>query len=334
MSPLPAGWLADQLPEAMSSQTFTRSFLAIFEDLAGRLHERIDGVEHHVDIGLAPVEDLGWLASWLAQTVDGLPAHRKRQVIAVAGAELPWRGTARWLQALLGAYTGRPVEVTDTGGVYLPGRWRPRRQVVTVRLTDTGGLGRDQLERLIRSELPVDADLDLRLPDTPPPEAPPPPQAPPPPEGPRPPDRRPPQEPTVHERASAQDFDWLPPETGPRRGPDVPGERPYTAAIECESLTVTRDQPLRCWLSVSNRTDRPGEITVTGVEEAADWLVGGPLIVDLAANEARRVAIEVAVPADADLAAGTYHLDVDVRASLPGSEPRLLRLTVDLREPR
>lgn len=165
MTALPPGWLADQLPEVMGRESFVRRFLSIFEVIADSLLERLDGLEHYIDVGLAPAEHVRWMGTWLARPVDtALPEDRQRKVVATAGQELPRRGTARWLRALLEAYTGGSVEIADTGGVYLPGRWEPQAKIVLVRLERTGSLNRDQLEQLIQRELPVDARLSLHLP--------------------------------------------------------------------------------------------------------------------------------------------------------------------------
>lgn len=321
MSAPPTGWLADQLPEALSSRPFTRNFLAGFEDIAGGLRARVEGVRHHLDLRLAPAEDLGWLASWLAQTVDGLPADRQREVIAIAGRELPWRGTARWLRALVAAYTGADpdaVEVTDTGGVYLPGRWRPHLRTVTVRLADTGGLSRRQLERLIRGELPVDADLDLRLPgDGEPDGSPPGPSAPP--------------EPAQEQAPEEDDGEWLPPDTGPlRASPSSPDDEPFSVRIRCDAATVARDRPLRCWLYVHNSSDQPARFTVVGAGEAAEWIADAPLTVSVAAGHEQGVPIDVVAPPDVGLRTGRYSIGVRVTSSLPGGGPETRWLTLNL----
>lgn len=328
MTALPPDWLVEQLPEVMSAHPFSRDFLAIFEDVADTVRARVDNVDHHLDVGLTPPDELGWLASWLAQTVGGLPIHRQRQVIAVAGRELPWRGTIHWLRALLAAYTGAAVEVTDTGGVYLPGDWRPDRRTVTVRLTDTGGLSRHQLQRLIRGELPVDADLDLHLPadgaDSPPP-----------------PDLAPPAPPEPVEPPSAPpapvDADaagWLSPQTGPHPDADDPSVTAelVTAELECDRLTITRHEPLHCRLHLHNRSDQPDQVTIVGVDQSSDWLPDTPLIVALDAGQYRQVPLTVVVPADRFLAADRYTLDVRLTSYRAGSEPKLRRLIVDLTE--
>jgi phage tail-like protein len=337
MNPQDAGWLAAQLPEALSSQAFVRNFLGIFEDVTGGVRERIAGVAHHVDVDLAPAEDLNWLASWLAQDVEGLPPARKRRVIAVVGEELPWRGTARWLRRLLTAYTGTEVEVTDTGGVHLPDGWRPRRPIVTVRMADTGGLSDRQLDRLIRRELPVDAELDLQLPeDRPPPPRPRP--GPPPgpptsgddllePEGPPPDEPAEPEEPNDDPGAVDEDGEvWLP----PHRGPDVQqtDDRWFTVELECEAFTVTRDQPLRCWLYLHNRADRPDEFTVIGVDTAGDWVADSPIVVPMAADQERQLPIGIVVPGDAHVEPGTYSIGLQVTSALPGAWPETRRMIV------
>lgn len=158
----PAGWLADQLPVAMAEDDFTRRFVAIFETIADSVRSRIDGLEHLIDAGLTPPETARWLGGWLGLAVPStLPADRQRALVRSAGTLLAWRGTARGLRSLLEAYTGGPVEVADSGGIGRPGTTERGPHQVAVRLGSTGGLSSDDLDALVRRELPPGTEVAI-----------------------------------------------------------------------------------------------------------------------------------------------------------------------------
>lgn len=169
---LAPGWLADQLPRALATDDFTRRFVGIFEEIGGDLRQRVDAMGSKLDPGVAPSEHLRWLASWFGRLLDdAVPEEQQRVAVHLAGPSLPWRSTRRGLRLLVESYIGAPAAVTDNGGVYLRGEWRPRPAVVRVVVPHTGGLTRDALADLIRGDLPVGAKLELVV-GAPPPEAP------------------------------------------------------------------------------------------------------------------------------------------------------------------
>ena len=160
------GWLAEQLPGALAMDPFLSRFLRIFEEVADTTRERIDGIEHHLDVGLAPPEFVRWLGSWLGVAVDaGLPEARQRDLVRTAGPLLGWRGTKRGLAGLLQALTGARVAVRDGGGVFASGQAPPATHRVIVHLDSTGGVDEQQLLALIEAEVPADAIVTLEVAD-------------------------------------------------------------------------------------------------------------------------------------------------------------------------
>ncbi|MCA1674993.1 MAG: phage tail protein [Actinobacteria bacterium] len=156
------GWLVAQLPRPMAEDELLRRFVAIFEEVAGSVQGRIDGIEHCLDVGLAPPTFVRWLGAWLAVPLDsGLPLERQRDVVRAAGRLLDWRGTSKGLAGLLAAYTGGPVQVEDSGGVFPAGRAPTGDRRIIIRLTTTGGLQQAQLMELIHAEVPADAIVEL-----------------------------------------------------------------------------------------------------------------------------------------------------------------------------
>lgn len=164
MSAVRVGWLVEQLPGALSTDPFVPRFVGIFEEIAGTLRQRVEGLEHVLDVGLAPPEFVRWMGTWLGLTVQpSLPEDRQRTLVAAAGTLWVWRGTRRGLQGLLEAYTGAVVGIEDSGGVFAAGRGAPGPKRVVVRLTGSGELDEAHLLELVRRELPPDAALELRV---------------------------------------------------------------------------------------------------------------------------------------------------------------------------
>lgn len=158
------GWLIEELPRALADDPFLRRFVMIFEQVAITVHQRIDGVEHHLDPGLAASEFVRWLGGWLGVAVDAsVPEDRQRRLVGTAGPLLAWRGTRRGLEGLLEALTDAPVHVSDPGGVYSGGRAEAANRHVTVRLEDAGGIDEARLLELIHGELPADATVQLLI---------------------------------------------------------------------------------------------------------------------------------------------------------------------------
>lgn len=158
------GWLVDQLPRALADDPFLQRFMVIFEQVAMTVHHRIDGVEHHLDPGLAAPQFVRWVGGWLGLAVDeSVPEERQRRLVGTAGPLLAWRGTRKGLEGLLEALTDAPVQVSDPGGVYSAGRAEPANRHVTVRLADTGGIDEARLLELIHGELPADATVQLLI---------------------------------------------------------------------------------------------------------------------------------------------------------------------------
>jgi phage tail-like protein len=156
------GWLVEQLPRPLAEDGFASRLVGMLEEVADSVRGRIDGIEHCLDPGLAPVELVRWMGGWLGLALEPtLPEERQRDVLAAAGALLAWRGTRRGLEGLLEAFTAAPVQVHDNGGVFPRGSAPPVDRRVTVRLESTGGLDEQQLLELIRAEVPADAEVEL-----------------------------------------------------------------------------------------------------------------------------------------------------------------------------
>jgi phage tail-like protein len=160
------GWLVQQLPRCMAEDPLLSGLVAIFEEVTDSLRARIDGVEQCLDVQLAPPEQLRWTGSWLGLVVEpSLPEQRQRAVVGETGRTLGWRGTRRGLERLVGALTGAPTTVSDTGGVYRPGEAPVTAQPpsVVVQVQHAGGIDERKLLAFVAAELPPGAAVDLRI---------------------------------------------------------------------------------------------------------------------------------------------------------------------------
>ncbi|MEO3815988.1 phage tail protein [Plantactinospora sp. B24E8] len=162
------GWLAAQLPRALAADPVVHGFVAAFEEIADSVRDRIDSIEHQLDVGLASPEMLQFLASWLGLELEPTdPPEYQRELVREVGQLLGWRGTRYGIEGLLAAATGSRVLVDDGGGVYgqrdeIP----PPDPTVTVRLDHTGHLTEQQVRGILEAELPLGAELrlDVRFP--------------------------------------------------------------------------------------------------------------------------------------------------------------------------
>jgi len=164
--PAAAGWLAAQLPPAMTrDDPVIAGFVRAFEEIADSVREQVDDLEYELDVNHASPEMLGYVASWLGVDIGvGGDSAAQRRLIRAVGQALVWRGTCRGVEALLEALTDSRVEVTDTGGVFGPTeRIPPADDLVTIELDHTGAMSRQQLVAFLAEELPVGARVELRV---------------------------------------------------------------------------------------------------------------------------------------------------------------------------
>lgn len=85
---------------------FLREFLWIFDHVFADLQRHIDRLHTYFDPLEAPEEFLGWLASWMALTIDqDWPEQKKRKLIRQAIDIYRIRGTVRGLKLFLSIFT-------------------------------------------------------------------------------------------------------------------------------------------------------------------------------------------------------------------------------------
>jgi phage tail-like protein len=164
------GWLLGQLPQEMARDQVIAGFVRAAQEVADGLRDRMESVEHELDVDLAAPEMLTFVASWLGvqaellATPDEPVRDAQRRLIRAVGQVLGWRGTRRGVEVLLEALTGARADVSDSGGVFgrddqLP----PADDLVQVSLTHTGGLSEQQILAFLADELPVGARVELNV---------------------------------------------------------------------------------------------------------------------------------------------------------------------------
>jgi phage tail-like protein len=165
-------WLVAQLPQVMAADPLVAGFVRGCQEVAESIRDRVGSVEHELDVDLASPHMLSFTASWLGVQLDTLPAavdadarDAQRRLIRAVGDVLGWRGTAKGVELLLGALTGATrVEVTDSGGVFGAGDTVPAADhTVDVSINQLGGLSEAQVLAFLAQELPVTAQVRLRV---------------------------------------------------------------------------------------------------------------------------------------------------------------------------
>jgi hypothetical protein len=78
---------------------------------------------------------------------------------------LQWRGTALGLRQILEMVTDAPVEIIDSGGVYLEGEAPENPAHVRIKVESSGWTTEDDLLDLVRAELPAAVSFELSVGD-------------------------------------------------------------------------------------------------------------------------------------------------------------------------
>lgn len=161
----PPGWLVGQLPMGMREDDFFVRFSTIFERVAETVRAGADAVEYVADPTVTPLPMLAFLGSWMGvDLVDPrLEPEVQREIVRCLGATLTRRGTAAALTELLEGLTGGEVRVVDPGGVVADDAVASGT-AVEVHLTSCGHLRPQEIDAIIRAEVPAHIPLQIHLP--------------------------------------------------------------------------------------------------------------------------------------------------------------------------
>lgn len=160
-------WLVGQLPMGMLDDSFFVRFASLFQELATTLLDGVDNIPNAVDVTVAPAPFVRWLGSWIGvDHIDSsLPESLQRRIVRESGQILSWRGTRRGLVQFLELITGAPVEVEDSGGIFVAGEAGHRVPHVWMRVQSTGWIREEDFVNVVRQELPANVTYELYLRD-------------------------------------------------------------------------------------------------------------------------------------------------------------------------
>ena len=156
--------LAEHLPACMAEDPFLQSFLGILDEVSQSVEVQVGGLEHLVDVTVAPERMIQWLGGfWLdVYLLDpSMPLERRRRWVRQMRRLLWLRGTREGLQGLLELATGRRVEITDSGGVYRAGMAPKNPRHVRIWVEDDGLTSDESLLAFVHRELPAEVTFDL-----------------------------------------------------------------------------------------------------------------------------------------------------------------------------
>jgi phage tail-like protein len=155
------------MPMGMMEDGFFVRFTSLFQDLGSTLLDGVDNIPNTVDVTVAPAPLVRWLGSWIGvDNIDSsLPDELQRRIVRESGKILAWRGTRRGLVAFLELVTGGPVEVTDSGGVFVAGEAAPRPPHVRMQVESTGWVPEDDFVAVVVDELPAQVTFELWVQD-------------------------------------------------------------------------------------------------------------------------------------------------------------------------
>lgn len=161
----PPGWLVGQLPMGMREDDFFVRFATIFERVAETVRAGADAVDFVADPSVTSLPVLAYLGTWMGvDLVDPrLEPEMQREIVRTLGSTLTRRGTAAALTELLEALTGDEVRVVDPG-VVIADEPVPDSRPVEVHLGSCGHLRPQEIEAIIRDEVPAHIAIDIYLP--------------------------------------------------------------------------------------------------------------------------------------------------------------------------
>jgi phage tail-like protein len=147
----------------MLDDNFFYRFVSIFQEEAETYLDDIDNLPNVIDPAVAPPAMVRFMAGWLALPPinPALDETYQRQLVLQASKLQWWRGTKLGLSGLLELFTGEPVEVIDSGGVFRQGEAGDARPQVKVRVGGAGWLSEAALVDLVADEVPANVDIEL-----------------------------------------------------------------------------------------------------------------------------------------------------------------------------
>lgn len=165
MTGRPADWLLRQLPYGMLSEDFFVRFVSIFQEQGGTLLQHADNLPYLADVDVTPTAMVRQMGHWLGMPgIDtSYPAATQRRILRTAAQTLQWRGTVRGLTHLLELYSGGPVHVIESGGVYGEGAAPDGPAWAVLEVDSTGPLSESDFLALVLDEVPAHVQVEVRV---------------------------------------------------------------------------------------------------------------------------------------------------------------------------
>ncbi len=160
ISPHPLG---GYLPALYQEDDFAQRWTSGLDMVLAPIFGAMDNFEAYLDPGLAPVDFLDWLATWMGLVADETwPVERRRAFVSQASALYRIRGTPKGLATHVQLFSGGEVEILERGGTAwsvttgaaLPGS-QGYDMVVRVRVDDPGSVDVARLDALVGAAKPA-----------------------------------------------------------------------------------------------------------------------------------------------------------------------------------
>lgn len=169
---LPVGMVGDHLPidgpMRITDETFFVRYMSIFQTIADSVMQQVDTLPHMFDPTVAPDQMVRAMAAWIGvDWIDSsLDETLQRKILTTYSEFIPWRGTRRGMEMLLGLLTDGNVDageikVTDSGGVYARDGAPKGPPHVRIDVASTGWTRRDDLIRIVRDEMPASVTFEM-----------------------------------------------------------------------------------------------------------------------------------------------------------------------------
>ena len=151
----------------MRDDDFLARFVSVFEAIATTHLEHIDQLEHIFDRTVAPPAMARALGRCVGVDVldAALPEALQRDVLVEMRKLARSQGTGQRLTRVLELVTTAPVEIVDSGGVYVDGDAPSAAPHVRIAVESAGWMDEDDLVGLVRRELPASVTFELWLAD-------------------------------------------------------------------------------------------------------------------------------------------------------------------------
>lgn len=111
--------MVEMLPAILRTDDFAADFVGGLDEVLAPVLLTIDNLTNYVDPEVAPLDFVGWLATWFGIELDvDWSEQRARETIKRFARLQRFRGTMSGLVELVEILTGDDVQIDDGGGVW------------------------------------------------------------------------------------------------------------------------------------------------------------------------------------------------------------------------